>query len=113
MHGILYSLFVYIAGICCEANGQIPCDSMMYIDNGKAVLGIQAFGSAITDFRFKGSKINPFTWSLKTSDVPPNNRKSAPFRGISFVWAAGVPPLQGRWLPAFPIMAKPVRSAGR
>lgn len=57
------------------------CDSLLYLRNQTSLLGIQAWGGAITDFRLQGSRINPFSWKSYANELPPNNQKGAPFHG--------------------------------
>lgn len=53
------------------------------------MLGVQAWGGAVGEFRLHGNTRNPFTWKLTPPDIPPNNQPGAPFRGHFLC--------QGRW----------------
>ncbi|MCU0396066.1 MAG: hypothetical protein MUF29_09150 [Chitinophagaceae bacterium] len=78
---ILFSAWLVLQASPALSQSNPACDSMVYVQNAKASLGIRVLGAAITDFRLAGSALNPFTWQVPLADMPVNNRAGAPFRG--------------------------------
>jgi hypothetical protein len=52
------------------------------LGNSVIELGIDLFGGAYVDLHLVNPKsVNPLTWRLSPSEMPPNNRDGAPFQG--------------------------------
>lgn len=56
-------------------------DTIVYLKNSGAQIGISLWGGALADFHLPEDSINPFTWSLKSEEMPKNNQNGAPFQG--------------------------------
>lgn len=51
------------------------------LTNDKAVLAVDLFGGAITDFRLKGAVVNPLCFKYSAEEMPLNNKNGAPYQG--------------------------------
>ena len=58
-----------------------PESTHLHLENMHAGVVIDQYGGAYINFYLKNDSINPFTWSLKSEQMPENNKGGAPFQG--------------------------------
>ncbi len=64
-----------------KVQSQLDTASPMILENEEIQVTVDLFGGAFTDVHFKNQKLNPFSWSVKPEQMPPNNQGGAVFQG--------------------------------
>jgi hypothetical protein len=86
MRHLIYVFIVLLTTVSCKTTVKEDIyesssrDTVIYLKNSESTLGIMAWGGAYVDFRINDS-INPYTWSIKSENMPENNKDGAPFAG--------------------------------
>lgn len=81
-------------GKSSEAQNVTLKDTVMKIENNKAVLGINLYGGSIPDFHLKDLPVNPLNWRSKDTTMPP-------FMGHFVCFDRWGPPSEGEKLNGF------------
>lgn len=69
--------------LSCESKSGDPSadEHLIHISNDQLELTIHPYGGALVGLKYGNSKVNPFNWAVPAEEMPPANRKGAPFRG--------------------------------
>ncbi|MEO8112631.1 MAG: hypothetical protein ABI594_21460 [Ginsengibacter sp.] len=60
---------------------NVKAPSLVSLQNNKAILAIDLFGGAITDFHLKNIDTNPLSFVFSKEQMPENNKDGAPYQG--------------------------------
>ncbi|MFW5877605.1 MAG: hypothetical protein ACOCUP_00690 [bacterium] len=79
----------------CRNNDASAVNELIHLSNEKLAITVDPFGGAISELYLTDDSLNFLNWQAKKENMPPNNRKGAPFKGHFLCYGRWGAPTEG------------------